>query len=194
MRNQLQTFLLPEDEQAFSTQLRRADPTLYFIDERQAGLESVGVHTSLLDCDSGFAWVWRSGSEDPTESSSLWRVQVRAQSVTAMMQFLRSRSVETKLVSGQTVQTIRGGRLAACFTGKGTHAQQNLKKIAYQAIDAVTTRLVIQVNPVRRQALDKSPGLRVGEHAARWCRSEDHILIDSGTKDLYYLPGSAIEG
>lgn len=193
MRNQLQTFLLEEDEKAYSKQLRLADPTIFFIDQDEAGQGSVRLKTCLLDCNSGYAWVWRSGNTDPAESAELWRTQINTQSLTATMQFMRSRQIETEYANSQKASAIKGGRVAACYSGRGTNAQLHLKRLAYDAIDAVTTEHVVQVDPIRRQPIGSSRDLRAGERAAAWCCEGNHILVDSSTKHLYYLPESATQ-
>jgi hypothetical protein len=194
MRNQLETWLLPDDEEALSLSIRSHLPTVFFIDHDDAGTPDVVARIRLQDCGSGVAYIWDAGTDQPERATESWQHVVHQKSVGAVVQFLRSRLAAEELVNGASAILLLSGRVATCFTGKGTQEQITLKNIAYGALDSVSTSEVVPVSPTTRDVLGrKCPGVRVGRYATEWCQQSGHLLRHVATKQLYCLPSAIAE-
>jgi len=188
MRNQLQTYFLPDDESALSAELRNLSPTIFFVDRGEAESSSVGIHTDLSACGSGFAYIWDAETTDAATAQTRWQELVRIKSGDdALAQFLRSRIAADELVNGETVDLLLSGRVAVM--GRGTEKQKDLKTRVYGAVSKISTADVFPVSPTTRELLGpKVLGSRVGRHAAAWCKDPSHLLRPAGTNLPYSLP------
>jgi hypothetical protein len=188
MRNQLATYLLPEDELRLSKVLREVAPSIFFIDGDDAGSRHVNLHTDLNECESGFAYIWDSGDSDSDVAVERWKQQIATKTEEiALCQFLRSRMTGEELVNGAKVDLLLSGRVA--MMGRGSDQQQHLKAIVYKAVSRISTPDIFPVSPTTREILGpKQLGARGGHHAIEWCNDTCHLLRHVGTKLLYALP------
>lgn len=135
MRNQLQTFLLREDEWALSRELRSVLPTLFFVDQDEALLEVPALHTDLSEIESRFIYIWYAPSTDIDDAWEAWRRLVAEKfGRAALVQYLPSRMIVDELVNGASANVLLSGSVAAMFRGTGTDEQRHLKKRVYQAL------------------------------------------------------------
>jgi hypothetical protein len=190
MRNQLQTFLLREDESALSRELRSVLPAAFFVDQGEALLEVPTLHTDLSEIESRFIYIWSAPSSDIDHARKAWRRLVAEKSGgAALVQYLPSRMVVEELVNGASANVLLSGSVAGMFRGTGTDDQRHLKKRTYQALSHVATSHLVHVSPTTREPLgSKLPGFRVGKHAAEWCRQSTNLLRAKANALLYALP------
>lgn len=188
MRNQLETYFLPDDESDLSRALRNHSPAIFFIDHDEARLGNPKVHTDLNACASGFAYIWDAETEDVSIALTKWDELVRLKCGGGeMMQFLRSQIRTDELVTGETVSLLLSGRIA--MMGVGTEKQKDLKNLVYTILSSVTTADVLSVSPTTRKPLGpRQVGARIGRHAVEWCNDGRHLLRHAGNKLLYGLP------
>lgn len=188
MRNQLQTYLLPDDESALSLALRKVSPTLVFIDHDEAAAGNAKVHSDLNACASGYAYIWDAETEDSIIALAKWNELVRRKSGRgALVQFLRSRIRTDELVTGETVTLLLSGRVA--MMGSGIEEQKSLKTLVYKTLSSLATADVFPVSPTTREPIGlKQAGSRVGFHAVAWCKDSSHLLRHSANSLLYGLP------
>jgi hypothetical protein len=190
MRNQLQTYFLPDDESALSHGLRSLSPSIFFIDHDEARKEKVKVHKDLNACTSGYAYIWDAETDDDTDALAKWNEIVRLKrGGGVMMQFLRSRIKTEELVTGDKVSLLLSGSVA--MMGIGTEKQKDLKVCVYLIVSRIATAELYPVSPTTREPLGpKQLGSRVGFHAVEWCNDSTHLLRDTGNKLLYGLPNT----
>ncbi len=190
MRNQLQTYFLPDDEAALSQCLRNCSQTFFFVDHERAGSENVELHVDLTECQSGFAYIWDAETNDSTIAQENWSKLVRLKSGdAAMAQFLRSRLTTDELVNGRTVNLLLSGRIA--MMGADSERQVALKTRVYRAVSNIATAEVFPVSPTTRERLGpKQLGSRIGFHAVQWCEDPMNILRHMGSQTLYGLPSA----
>lgn len=188
MRNQLQTYFLPDDESALSHSLRNLSPTIFFVDHDEAESDDVGIYSDLNACASGFAYIWDSETDDATVAVQKWKELVRQKSGGGvLMQFLRSRIEMEELPTGGRVTTMLSGRVA--MMGIGTEQQKNLKTRVYRVLSNIATAEVFPVSPTTREPLGpKQIGSRVGLNAVDWCNDQSHLLRHVRNPILYGLP------
>jgi hypothetical protein len=190
VKNQLQTFLTANDEDTFSQRLRDLSPTVAFVDYDQASLAEPTTCTSLLQCPSGLAWIWASGTESADDRTELWITGVASKSIGPLVQFQRSRLETETLVDGSAANLLLSGRVAIA---PRNDAETQHKKHVYEALNRLATSSVYPVSPTTRERIgEKCPGFRVGRDAEAWSAVESHLLRHAATKTLYCLPQSAI--
>ena len=190
MKNQLTTFLVSRDEDSLSHYLRELCPSVAFVDYEQVALPEPVICESLIQCPSGLAWIWASGTNSTAERTELWTTGVANQQMGPMVQFHRSRQVSETLVNGTTVDLLLSGRVAIT---PQNDAQKRLKKNVNDALSRLATSSVYPVSPTTREQIGtKCPGIRVGHDTETWCTLESRLLRHSGMKTLYCLPQSTI--
>lgn len=188
MRNQLQTYFLPDDEAALSSSLRDLSPSIFFIDHDDAESPSVELHSDLTACTSGFAYIWDAETDDPALAYSKWNDLVRVKSGdSAMMQFLRSRLTSERIANGDAVGLLSSGRVG--MMGRGSAKQRDLKSRVYKVVSKIATAEIFTASTTTREIIGpKQLGSRVGFHAVQWCKNQSHLLRHAGNKRLYGLP------
>ncbi len=188
MRNQLQTYYLPEDEKALSVKLRQLASSIFFIDHDEAESSDVRVHSELGARKSRFAYIFDAETSDSAIATARWKELVRTKTGdNALAQFLPSRLTTERLDDGKNVELLLSGRVA--IMGSGTPKQQAFKKIVYKAVSQMSTPEIFPVSPTTREFLGpKQLGSRVGYHALEWCKDDSHLLRHVATRLLYGLP------
>lgn len=188
MRNQLQTYFLPDDESALSDKLRQLSRSVFFVDHDAARSAEVELHLSINACRSGFAYIWDAETVDTAIAMQRWNeIVLLNRNNGSLVQFLRSRVSTEELVDGKSVELLLSGRVA--MMGESTERQKNLKSLVYKAISSIATAEVFSVSPATREVVGpKQLGARVGFHAAQWCSDPLHLLRHAGTRIGYGLP------
>jgi hypothetical protein len=190
MRNQLETYFLPDDESALSHGLRDLSPTVFFVDHDEAKSDNSKVYSNLNVCASGFAYIWDAETDNTTIALEKWNELVRRKSGGGvLMQFLRSRIKTAELVTGETVTILLSGSVA--MMGIGTEKQKNFKTRVYRILSSIASADIFPVSPTTREILGpKQLGARVGLHAVEWCNDSTHLLRHAGNTLLFGLPSA----
>jgi hypothetical protein len=182
VKKQVQIFMTPADEEAFSRALRSERPGVRFIDDNVWPTAEPPTCDSINSCGSNLVYLWDTKVCGRLPATRRAEGGFQGPASGPVIQFVRS------LVEDEQ---IRSGRVAAGYydTDEFADEMKEFVRDVWHMLKSVSPQRLVAVAQFGRHVINSRPsGYLVGADAARWCRDDSRRVLKDRSTETYFLP------